>query len=686
MVLMVHGVVKPFKSSMTLFQAVAKHLAIPVESVKVCEVVRRSIDARKRVGPRREIKLVYNVHVTLDSDKEDRCVKNGHAKKVDDISPYVPSTHMYASTMKRPIVIGSGPAGLFAAYTLLKCGLQPIIIEQGPRVERRAKDVMNFWKHNILTPNSNGVFGEGGAGAFSDGKLTTRTSSPYHRFVHETLIQHGAKPSILVESRAHIGTDQLRKIISNFSRDGISRRGGTFLYNTLCEGLVVEGGQVRGVEVRRMDGLSAEELSEWKEAMSDIKQSGVVIGLRGDGPESGGEGGVPASVPQRKEVGCVPEESCALQASHVFLATGHSARDVYDLLHRAEVAMRPKDFAIGLRLQVSQRAVNALQYGSEDSTDTARKLGAAEFTYKYHDDDTGRSVYTFCMCPGGVVVNASHGGREVAVNGMSYSSRASRFANAAFVVTVGVEDFVDHAKKLSSASRQTGGECAMSPESPLSGMHFQKYWEQKCFGAGGEAYSVPAQRAVDSIRLHESGRSFELPRPGPSSRRDKGRLLNKQKAATKKPSGGGEGDPLGQEDLLPDHIFMGSLRPANLHDCLPDYVNAALVRALMKFATAMPGVLTEESLLMGIESRTSSPVRVDRNPHTLESVSTRGLYPLGEGAGYAGGIMTACVDGVRAVEAMVLSTDPSRAAEYLDKQKQEHSDDGVKYNYDHPAW
>jgi uncharacterized protein len=341
----------------------------------------------------------------------------------------------------------------------------------------------------------------------------------------------------------------------------------------------------------------------------------------------------------------VPEEF-TLKASDVILATGHSSRSIFQHLYDAGVCMTRKDFAVGLRLQISQRYVNRLQYGEgpedlsqgdgEASSGTATgavgrakgsrsrrqenpssalaSLGPAEFTLKCADSETGRQVYTFCMCPGGVVVNASHGGEEVAVNGMSYSTRASRYANAAIVATVRAEDFDGYEPRS-----VCGGESRVgSDDHPLRGMYFQQYWEHQCYRAAGGAYSAPAQRVTDYLHHHyQADHSFS---PDPT---------------------------------LPDSLFMGRLKYADLHQVLPASVNTAIANSLLRFARSMPQIVDPDTLLMGIESRTSSPVRIDRDEVTLESVNTEGLYPVGEGAGYAGGIMTACVDGVRAVEALI---------------------------------
>ena len=256
MVLNVSGVVQRLKDSRPVLDLVAKSLGIRPDMLKDASIIRKSIDARKK----NDIRFVYNVQTSfhdteLEARYHSRSLKGGvTVKRVEEHQPYQPIRYDESSpiVMGRPVVVGCGPAGLFAAYTLACSGLRPIVVEMGPMVERRANDLMKFWKEKKLTPNSNGVFGEGGAGAFSDGKLTTRTSSPYHRFVHDTLIDHGAKPSILYESRAHVGTDKLRKIITRFSRDAIAARGGTFLYNTRMAGLQVDKGCVTAVHLERM--------------------------------------------------------------------------------------------------------------------------------------------------------------------------------------------------------------------------------------------------------------------------------------------------------------------------------------------------------------------------------------------------------------------------------------------------
>lgn len=594
MVLVVHGVklaLKGAKDVSALRAAVAQQLSLGVDEIRQVDVVRRSVDARKRRGQGRggdgiDIKLVYNLHVDLGDPALEAAVHTrlgDGARPLQHHEPYqpvrLPSEHAVFRdpALRRPIVVGSGPAGLFAAHTLALSGYRPVVLEMGPQVERRAKDLMAFWKHNVLTPNSNGVFGEGGAGAFSDGKLTTRTSSPYHRFVHDALIKCGAKTNILFESRAHVGTDELRKIITKFSRDEITASGGTFLYNSQLSNVALSEGAVSHVTVDRMPLRSTEEERAYLAAYRDLVQSGLV--------EAASPQDAPVSLAD------VPSQF-TLRACDLFLGTGHSSRAVYEHLHSAGVSMSRKDFAVGLRLQVSQKYINKLHFGDEARNP---ELGPAEFTLKHSCAETKRNVYTFCMCPGGVIVNASHGGEEVAVNGMSYSTRGSRYANSAFVVPVGGSDFDSY-----------------GDNDALSGLRFQQHWERRCFEAGGGSYAAPAQRVVDYL-----GYSTD------TSKR------------------------------LPDHKFMGSLTSANLHDVLPDFVNTSLVEGINQFARRMPGLAGPDTLLVGIESRTSAPVRINRDPDTLESVNVRRLYPVGEGAGYAGGIMTACVDGVRAAEAMI---------------------------------
>lgn len=592
------GTVNQQTTSAILIKAVAEKLGLCPQKIHKVDVVRRSVDARKRCG-KIDIKLVYNLHVHIPDKSLEMSLLNDSStasivKELESHDAYrpvhYPSDHTIFQGVgsMRPLVVGAGPAGLFSAYTLAASGFKPVIIEMGPKVERRAKDLMNFWKHNVLTPNSNGVFGEGGAGAFSDGKLTTRTSSPYHRYVHDMLIKCGAKPNILYESRAHVGTDELRKIITKFSRDEIEANGGTFLYNTRLSSISLKASRAAGISgkeatlsditLERMPFATVEEENDFLTSYRELMAAGMV------------EHSTPTSrLPQ--SLNDVPG-SFQLHASDLFLGTGHSARQVYELLHAAGVHLSRKDFAVGLRLQISQKYINKLHFGEEARNPI---LGAAEFTLKHFCPETNRNVYTFCMCPGGVIVNASHGGGEVAVNGMSYSTRGSKYANSAFVVPVGGSDFDGYGNN-----------------DALSGLRFQQFWEKCCFEEAGSNYAAPAQRVQDYINFRSS-----------------------------------------IDTSLPDHKFMGTLKSANLHNVLPEYVSASLVGGIKQFAKRLPGLIGEDTLLVGIESRTSAPVRIDRDTTTLESVNVGGLYPIGEGAGYAGGIMTACVDGVRAAEAMI---------------------------------
>jgi len=669
MVLLVHGVVQPLASKVPLVQNVAKHLAVPRSLIENINIVRRSVDARKRRGntsAKVSIRLVYNVHVHLtDNVREAKLAawKGGTVAKIlEEIKPYEPtwldvsSDDIGDSINMRPIVVGSGPAGLFAAYTLVRSGFKPIVIEMGPHVERRSKDIMKFWKDGILTPNSNGVFGEGGAGAFSDGKLTTRTSSAYHRFVHETLIEYGAKSNILYESRAHVGTDQLRKIITNFSRDGIAAAGATFLYNNELVSIDRSAdGSIGSIVVKPQSMVDEAEVAEFNTSFARLVSGGSVLSSKHPPPYPSSSS-VDADRPATAAATSIPTEF-TLKAANVFLATGHSSRPIFQHLHDVGAQLVQKDFAVGLRLQISQKYVNELQYGDEglagssssSSEDAAEcviaptearrlkekakpvaqvSLGPAEFTLKYRDKETGRSVYTFCMCPGGVIVNASHGGQEVAVNGMSYSTRASRFANAAIVATVGGDDFKGYGPRGMGAH---GGEDC-DDYHPLQGMYFQQHWEHECFKAAGGDYAAPAQRVTDFLFHH----------------RQYTESLEPESSA-----GGASASASAFDTSLPDNIFMGKLQYANLSTVLPTSVNTAIANALCHFAKHMPLIVDRDTLLVGIESRTSSPVRIDRDEVTLESTNIKGLYPVGEGAGYAGGIMTACVDGVRAVEAMI---------------------------------
>ena len=431
--------------------------------------------------------------------------------------------------LSRPVVVGLGPAGLFAGLTLAEAGLDPIVIERGRPVDQREKDVEAFWNGGALDPMSNVQFGEGGAGAFSDGKLNSGIKDPRCRRVLETLHAAGAPEEILYQAKPHIGTDNLKRTVKGI-RERIIALGGTVRFETTLTGLRVEGDQITGAVV----------------------DDGEVIPTR-----------------------------------HVILAVGHSARDTFEWLNEMGVRMSRKPFAIGARIEHRQADINRAQYGRFADHPA---LGAADYKLSVHLPG-GRSVYTFCMCPGGMVVAAASEAGGAVVNGMSLFARDGENANSALLVNVLPEDF---------------GEGDV-----LAGVRFQREWERAAFIAGGSDYRAPAQRVGDFLKGVPSER-------------------------------GGK--------VVPS--YRPGVKWGSLDECLPGFVTDALREALPLLDRKLRGFSDPDAVLTGVETRSSSPVRIERDGETLNG-SIRGLYPCGEGAGYAGGIMSAAVDGMRCAEAII---------------------------------
>ena len=519
------------------------------------EILKKSLDARKKD----QLRFVYTVAVRIRGEK-----KPVSRPKDPRITLYEPVEYRFpqvaaGKTCGSPVIVGSGPAGLFAAWYLAEAGFCPLILERGEPVEERTRTVENFWKGAPLDPESNVQFGEGGAGTFSDGKLNTQVKDPSgrNREVLSRFVAAGAPEEILYEQKPHLGTDVLRRIVQNM-RSGIQEMGGRFLFRT------------------RMEDLE----------LSPDSPGAVRAVITADGER------IPADI--------------------LILAPGHSARDTFAMLRRKGIPMVSKAFAVGVRVEHPQSWINLAQYGAE----TVRGLEAASYRLAHNQKD-GRGVYTFCMCPGGYVVNASSETGRLCVNGMSYSGRAGENANSAVIVTVRPEDY-DAWCSRKMAESGTGlfmaGEPGEDPAAgvpvrsgdPLAGLYFQRQLEEAAWRAGKGR--IPVQLFEDFCH-DRSSTGFGLVRPR----------------------------------------TMGEYALSNLRGIFPAELSSCLIEGITAFGTKLKGYSHPETVLSGVESRTSSPVRILRDPVTLQS-TVAGLFPCGEGAGYAGGITSAAMDGLKAAE------------------------------------
>lgn len=513
-----------------LRKAAAEKLQISREEEFSVSVYKRSVDAR-RTG---NILLVYSLLVEVRNQSEilARKQRDQEVRKAPETSYSPGIVQKTPEDIPRPLIVGTGPAGLFAGIILAEAGLRPILLERGKEVRERAQDTFAFWRTGELKPESNAQFGEGGAGTFSDGKLNTRIKDKANRDrkVLKEFVEAGAPGEILYLNKPHIGTMRLVKILQNI-REKIENLGGEYRFQSLVVDVIVDEG----------------------------KLAGVVL-------ESGEQ----------------------LVSSKVIFAIGHSARDTFHMLAERGISMEPKPFSIGLRIEHPQEMIDRNQYGSQAGHP---RLGAADYQLVYHGD-RGRSVYSFCMCPGGKVIAASSETGMVVTNGMSQHARSAVNANSAIVCEVTPTDF-------------SGG--------PLAGIEFQRCWEKRAFEVGGRTYHAPVQLIGDFL----AGRSS---------------------------SGIGSIKPSYQPGVL----------PADLNRCLPDYVVRAIRDALPVFEHKIKGFSQPEAVFTGVETRTSSPVRILRGSD-YQSVSLAGFYPAGEGAGYAGGILSSAVDGIKAAEAIARS-------------------------------
>ncbi len=499
---------------------IAARFSLRRDDLQSWTIVRKGIDARKK--PR--IKFVYTVRFVL-ADEAAFWARHGHDRDLELATEEERQSFPRLATGKRIAIVGTGPAGLFAALRLAESGLTPVVLERGRPLEERIQDVQSFWSRGILDPESNVQFGEGGAGTFSDGKLTTRVRDANIGYVLEKLVAFGAPAETLYLAKPHIGTDRLRGVVAGIRRH-LEDRGIDFRFRQKLTGLTASKGRL----------------------------AGMVINGRF-------------------------EEPCDM----LVLAPGHSARDTYGMLLQAGIMLERKPFAVGVRVEHPQELINTIQYGLASHP----QLPPADYALAWNDPRTGRSVYSFCMCPGGVVVAGASEPGGLVTNGMSRYLRNSPYANSALVATVGTGDFPG--------------------DSPLAGVEFQRLYEKKAFAAGGGDYRAPAQNLMTFL----TGKGIQTV----------------------------------------SSTYRPGVRNADLSLVLPTFATVALRDGIRFFDCKMRGFMTAEATLTGIETRTSAPVRIVRG-HDLQSVSLAGLYPTGEGAGYAGGIMSAALDGIRVADAI----------------------------------
>ena len=492
-----------------LKSSLAKKLNIPEKDINHIEILKRSIDARQR-----EIKINLKVEVYI---------REGFVKKEEDIPEYNDVTGK-----EEVIIIGAGPAGLFAALKLIEKGLKPIILERGKDVRSRRRDLANLTKNHIVNEDSNYCFGEGGAGTYSDGKLYTRSKKRGDvNKILDVLVQHGATEEIRINAHPHIGTNKLPKIIQAI-RETIIQYGGQVIFDSRVTDILIKNNVVKGVEL---------------------------------------------------------QDGSRFEAKKIILATGHSARDIFELLHKKEVAIEAKAFAIGVRVEHTQKLIDQIQYKCK-----TRGEFLPPAPYSIVKQIKGRGVYSFCMCPGGIIAPCATKPGEVVTNGWSPSKRDYPTSNSGIVMELKLEDFVKYEKY-----------------GPLAGLQFQKEIEQSAWKLGGETQKVPAQRLVDYTN----------------------NILSTD---------------------IPKTSYIPGTTSAVINKILPDFVGENIQEGLRQMGEQMKGYFTNEAVVHAPESRSSSPIRIPRDRETFEHPQIKGLYPCGEGAGYAGGIISAAIDGEKCAD------------------------------------